>query len=96
MNKSIKTIEELEKDLKVLYAKYFQTIERLKNADKELKELLSDLSLKKDEALNHNDLINVIRSNCAYMNLLSLSRSYMDDIRSLKRFLQVLKNTEAK
>ena len=91
-----KTIEELEKELKVLYAKYYQTIDGLKKADKNLKELLSDLSQKNDEALSRNDLIKVIRSNTAYMNLLSLSRSYMDDIRSLKRFLEALRNTEAK
>ena len=91
-----KTIEELEKELKVLFAKYYQTIDGLKKADKDLKELLSDLSQKNEEALSRNDLIKVIRSNTAYMNLLSLSRSYMNDIRSLKRFLEALRNTEAK
>lgn len=91
-----KTIEQLEKELKVLFARYYQTIERLKEADKNLKTLLSDLSQKEDDVLTRKDLIAVIRSNTAYMNLLSLSRSYMDDIRSLKRYLEALRNTEAK
>lgn len=95
MNK-IKTIEELENELKVLYAKYFQTIERLKEADKDLKNLLSDLSQKQDDVLSRKDLIDVIRANTRYMNLLSLSRAYLNNIRSSKRFLEALRNTEAK
>lgn len=95
MNK-IKTIEELEKGLKVLFAKYYQTLEKLKTAEKDLKNLLSDLSLKQDEALTREDLIKVIRSNVAYMNLLSLTRTFMQDIRCEKRYLEVYHNTEAK
>lgn len=91
-----KTHEELEKELKVLYAKYFQTIERLKEAEKDLKNLLSDLSQKQDDVLSRNDLINVIRANTKYMNLLSLFRTYLNNIRSSKRFLEALRNTEAK
>lgn len=91
-----KTHEELEKELKVLYAKYFQTIERLKEADKDLKNLLSDLSQKQDDVLSRKDLIEVIRANTRYMNLLSLSRAHLNNIRSSKRFLEALRNTEAK
>lgn len=94
--KNNKTIEELEKELKVLFAKYYQTIERLKTARDGLLNLLSALSSKTDELLTREDLLNVIKANTAYMNLLSLSRSYMNNIRSLKYYLQALRNTEVK
>lgn len=90
------TIEELEKELKVLFAKYYQTIDRLKKVKEDLLNLLSDLSAKTDELLSREDLLNVIKANTSYMNLLSLSRSYMNNIRSLKYYLQALRNTEVK
>lgn len=92
--KQLKTIEELEKELKVLFAKYYQTIERLKKSKEDLLNLLSDLSAKTDELLTREDLIKIIKTNTAYMNLLSLSRSYLGNIQSLKYYLQALRNTK--
>lgn len=94
--KQLKTLEELEKELKVLYAKYYLTIERLKKAKESLLNLLSDLSSKQEDIVNRNDLISLLRSNTAYMNLLSLSRSYFDNIASLRRYIQAYRNSESK